>query len=169
MLSRLTPKHYAESVFQVDVKLLQAKQIQGLIIDIDNTLVEWDKKYASDAVKAWLQKLQEIGFSICLVSNNTEDRVVVFNEALKLPAIHRARKPRRDPFRKAMKIMGTTPETTAVIGDQLFTDVLGGNRLGLFTVLVVPLEGREFWWTTLVRKVERHVLKAVLENYHSNK
>lgn len=169
MLSRLTPQHYTESVFQIDVKLLKEKQIRGLIIDIDNTLVEWDKKYASDAVKSWLQKLQEAGFSICLVSNNTEDRVVVFNEALKLPAIHRARKPRRSPFRKAMEIMGTTPETTAVIGDQLFTDVLGGNRLGLFTVLVVPLEGREFWWTTLVRKVERHVLKAVLEKYHSGK
>ena len=166
MLSRLTPNHYVESIFEVDLNLLKEKEIRGLIIDIDNTLVEWDKKYASDAVKAWLEGLQEAGFSICLVSNNTEDRVVVFNEVLKLPAIHRARKPRRGPFRKAMEIMGTTPETTAVIGDQLFTDVLGGNRLGLFTLLVVPLEGREFWWTTLVRKVERHVLKAVLQKHH---
>ncbi|SHI54389.1 hypothetical protein SAMN02745975_00116 [Geosporobacter subterraneus DSM 17957] len=169
MLTRLTPKHYAESVFQIDINLLKKKQIRGLIIDIDNTLVQWDKKYASDAVKAWLLELQETGFSICLVSNNTEDRVVVFNETLKLPAIHRARKPRRGPFRRAMEIMGTIPDTTAVIGDQLFTDILGGNRLGLFTILVVPLEGREFWWTTLVRKVERHVLKAVLSNYHMDK
>lgn len=163
MWTLLTPKCYADSIFQIDLSLLKQKNIRGLIIDIDNTLVEWDQKYASEKVKDWLMKLQDLGFSICLVSNNTVDRVVKFNEELQLPAIHRARKPRRGPFNKAMQWMGTTPDTTVVIGDQLFTDILGGNRLGIFTILVIPIEGQEFWWTALVRKVERHVLKIVLQ------
>ena len=67
-----------------------------------------------------------------------------------------------------MRIIGTTVDNTAVIGDQIFTDVLGGNRIGLFTVLVVPMAGKEFWWTTFVRKIERHVLKIVLKDNKRN-
>ena len=168
MLEMLTPKTYLESVFELDIQHLKKLNIKGFIIDIDNTLVEWDKKYASEKVKTWLRNLELEGFKLCLVSNNTEDRVVKFNEELKLPAIHRAVKPRTQAFEKALELMGTTPETTAVIGDQIFTDVLGGNRMGLYTILVVPLEGQEFWWTTIVRKVERQVLKKVLKDHHKH-
>lgn len=158
----LTPKLYFNSIFEIDLEQLKAANIQGLIIDIDNTLVAWDQQWASEETKAWLLSLKEHGFKVCLVSNNTEDRVVKFNEALKLPAIHRATKPRRGAFKRAMALMGTDVKNTAVIGDQIFTDVLGGNRMGLTTVLVVPIKSKEFWWTTFVRKIERHVLKVVL-------
>lgn len=161
----LTPDLYVESVLHIDLNKLKNTNIRGLIIDIDNTLVAWDIKYASDKTKEWLLNLKKEGFEVCLVSNNTEDRVVTFNEDLKLPAIHRATKPRTGPFRKAMKIMGTEIYNTAVIGDQIFTDVLGGNRIGLYTVLVIPIESKEFWWTTLVRKLERYVLRIVLKDH----
>ncbi|ABW19182.1 YqeG family HAD IIIA-type phosphatase [Alkaliphilus oremlandii] len=164
MISLLTPSLYVESIFKLDLNELKNKNIKGLIIDIDNTLVSWDIRHASEDTKAWLLNLQRHGFQVCLVSNNTEDRVVTFNEELKLNAIHRASKPRRGAFKKAMKIMNTTRENTAVIGDQLFTDILGGNRMKLFTILVIPLPGKEFWWTTFVRKVEKHVLKKVLQS-----
>jgi HAD superfamily phosphatase (TIGR01668 family) len=95
---------------------------------------------------------------MCLVSNNLSTRVSRFSRALDIPAIAKAAKPRRRSFRQAMEIMGTTAEHTAVIGDQLFTDVLGGNRLHLFTVLVSPLSPLEFWTTRLVRRAERLVL-----------
>lgn len=165
----LTPDLYVESVLHLDLGKLKEMNIKGLIIDIDNTLVAWDIKYASDKAKEWLLKLKKEGFEVCLVSNNTEDRVVTFNEELKLPAIHRATKPRRGPFRKAMEVMGTTINNTAVIGDQIFTDVLGGNRMGLLTVLVVPIESKEFWWTTFVRKIERYVLRIVLKDHRGTK
>ncbi|QUH26670.1 YqeG family HAD IIIA-type phosphatase [Serpentinicella alkaliphila] len=161
----LTPAMYAESIFEIDLKKLKDNNIKGLIIDIDNTLVAWDIKYASEDTKKWLLNLLKEGFKVCLVSNNTEDRVVTFNEELKLPAIHRANKPRRGAFRKAMTKMGTDINCTAIIGDQIFTDILGGNRMGIYTVLVVPIESKEFWWTTLVRRVERHVLRIVLKNH----
>lgn len=165
MLKILTPDLHVESVLKLDLKKLKDNNIKGLIIDIDNTLVSWDIKYASEKTKEWLLNLEKEGFNVCLVSNNTEDRVVTFNEELKLPAIHRASKPRVGAFKKAMKTMGTKVNNTAVIGDQIFTDVLGGNRMRLFTVLVVPLAGKEFWWTTFVRKIERHVLKVVLKDH----
>lgn len=163
MLKLLTPNAYLDSLFELNMEQIKKLNIKGLIIDIDNTLVQWDKKYASEKVIAWLRNLELEGFKVCLVSNNSEDRVVKFNEQLKLPAIHRAIKPRVQAFEKALNLMGTTPETTAVIGDQIFTDILGGNRMRLYTILVVPLEGQELWWTTIVRKVERRVLKKVLK------
>ena len=159
----LTPDLHAESILHIDLDKLKKKNIKGLIIDIDNTLVAWDIKSANDITKKWLLKLKEKGFKVCLVSNNTEDRVVKFNEELKLLAIHNAVKPRRKSFRKAMEMMGTNISNTAIIGDQIFTDVLGGNRIGIYTILVTPIESKEFWWTTFVRKIERHVLKFILK------
>jgi len=135
--------------------------IDSLIIDIDNTLVSWDKKYAPESVIDWFGEIQQLGFNICLVSNNTEDRVVKFNEKVNVLAIHRATKPRRTPFLRAMKKMNSQTSKTAVIGDQIFTDVLGGNRTGLYTILVVPIGGNEFFWTKLVRNVERFVLRKI--------
>lgn len=161
MLNILKPNIYLESVFYLDLEYCKNLSIEGFIIDIDNTLVEWDKKYASDQVKSWLKTLELKGFKVCLVSNNTQDRVVKFNEELKLPAIHRAVKPRLDPFRKAMEIMGTTSYTTAVIGDQIFTDILGGNRLNLYTILVLPMGNNELAWTKLVRKLEKKLLGMI--------
>ncbi len=162
MLELLKPTLYLESIFNLDLEHLKELNIHGFIIDIDNTLVEWDKKYASERVKKWLRNLELQGFKVCLVSNNTEDRVVKFNEELKLPAIHRAVKPRLEAFEKAMDIMGTTPDTTAVIGDQIFTDVLGGNRLKLFTILVIPMGNHELKWTRFVRRIEKLLLKRLL-------
>lgn len=164
----LTPDLFVDSIFELNLERLKEKGIKGLIIDIDNTLVAWDIKFASEDTKAWLLKLKQEGFEVCLVSNNTEDRVVTFNEELKLPAIHRATKPRRGAFKKAMGLMGTNLKNTAVIGDQIFTDVLGGNRMGIFTILVVPIESKEYWWTTFVRKIERRVLKRVIPGHRGN-
>ncbi|MBM7613977.1 YqeG family HAD IIIA-type phosphatase [Alkaliphilus hydrothermalis] len=158
----LTPDLYVESVFHLNLNQLKQRNIKGLIIDIDNTLVAWDKKFASEETKQWLLKLEKEGFKVCLVSNNTEDRVVKFNEELKLQAIHRAVKPRLGAFKRAMSMMNTSVNNTAIIGDQLFTDVLGGNRMGIYTVLVIPIVSKEFWWTEFVRKIEKHILKMVV-------
>ena len=162
MFELFKPTLYLESIFNLDLENLKKRNIHGFIIDIDNTLVEWDKKYASERVKTWLRNLELQGFKVCLVSNNTEDRVVKFNEELKLPAIHRAIKPRLEAFEKAMDLMDTTPDTTAVIGDQIFTDVLGGNRLKLFTILVIPMGNQELKWTKFVRRIEKVLLKKLL-------
>jgi len=161
MNNLLIPKLYVDSIFEIDLQKLKEIGINNLIIDIDNTLVAWDKKTAPRSVIEWFDKIKEMGFNMCLVSNNTEDRVVKFTENIKIFAFHKARKPFKTTFLKAMSYMKSNPKNTAVIGDQIFTDVLGGNRIGLYTILVVPIESKEFWWTEIVRNFERFILRKI--------
>ncbi|MGI6703401.1 MAG: YqeG family HAD IIIA-type phosphatase [Clostridia bacterium] len=163
MLERLVPDEYVASVFDIDLEGLKKRGIEGLIIDIDNTLVSWETKTADHRILEWFTKLERMGFRICLLSNNTKDRVVKFTEAIRIPAVYRAAKPRKRAFVKAMAAMGKTPSTTAVIGDQVFTDILGAKRLGLYAVLVMPVSGREFFTTRFVRKIERMLLARMVK------
>lgn len=161
MRNLLIPNLYVDSIFEIDLQKLVDKGIKGLIIDIDNTLVAWDKKTAPVSVIKWFDDIRDHGLELCLVSNNTEDRVVKFTEKIKIYAVHSAKKPTKAPFYKAMKYLGTDKSNTAIIGDQIFTDVLGGNRMGIYTILVVPIKSKEFWWTTIVRRFERFVLRKI--------
>ena len=159
MKKLLSPRMHLESVFLINSKALKENKISGIIIDIDNTLVAWEAKDADNRTTELIEGLLSEGFRICILSNNTKKRVAEFNKKLKLPAIHKAGKPKKSSYEKAMKILGTKPANTAVIGDQIFTDILGGNRLGLFTILVTPISTKEFIGTRFVRKIERLVLK----------
>lgn len=161
MNNLLVPKLYVDSIFEIDLDNLKKIGIEALIIDIDNTLVGWDKKTAPKSVIEWFDKLKHEGFRICLVSNNTETRVVKFTENIDIQAFHKAKKPFKTTFKKAMKYLNSNKSNTAVVGDQIFTDVLGGNRIGLYTILVVPIKSKEFWWTELVRNIERAVLRKI--------
>ncbi|MHB1394659.1 MAG: YqeG family HAD IIIA-type phosphatase [Clostridia bacterium] len=159
MKNNLKPDLYLNTVYELDTGVLKARGIKAIIVDIDNTLVSWDTKLPDEKVTELVCKLAAEGFKICILSNNTRKRVEEFNKCLKLPAIHKAIKPSKMAFRRAMKLIDSDADTTAVIGDQLFTDVLGGNRLGLFTVLVSPISDKEFIWTRIVRMLEKSVLK----------
>jgi hypothetical protein len=106
-----------------------------------------------------MQRVKNLGFQVYIVSNALPRRVRYFSEKLEVPGIHSARKPRRRGFREALKAMGLKRSEVAVVGDQVFTDVWGGNRMGLFTILVIPLNKKEFLLTRLVRKIERWLLK----------
>ncbi len=158
MLEWLRPRLYLNRASDLDLDQLWSMGIRGIISDLDNTLVRWDASEAGLDLRHWLARLQKRGFKVCLVSNGRAARVAYFSAALGVPGISRARKPSRRAFREGMSTLGTAPHQTAVLGDQLFTDVLGGNRLGLYTILVPPLARREFLGTRLVRIVERLVL-----------
>ncbi|MDN5346849.1 MAG: putative phosphatase [Clostridia bacterium] len=161
MFKFLQPDLYVESLLAIPYERLWQQGIRGFIVDLDNTVTEWNLETLRPEVKEWFNRVREKGFKTCLVSNNRENRVASVAEILDIPCISRAGKPRRRAFRQAMGVMGTRREETAVVGDQLFTDILGGNRLGLYTVLVVPLTRREFIGTQLVRKIERLVLRTL--------
>ena len=162
MLELLVPDEYVASVYDIDLEGLKRRGIDGLIIDIDNTLVRWGAKSADRRVIEWFARLEELGFRACLLSNNTKDRVMKFTEAVRIPAVYRAAKPGKRAFRKAMAAMGRNSSTTAVIGDQVFTDIYGGKRLGLYAVLVMPIDEKEFITTRLVRKLERVFLDRLV-------
>ena len=157
--SVLRPSLRRESCVLVTPDELRRLGIKGLIVDIDNTLVEWNVRELARETEEWLSSLRESGIKCCLVSNSLHDaRTAEFARAAGLPLIARAGKPRRRSFIKALEILGTAPCETAVIGDQIFTDILGGNRLGLFTILIEPRSPREFFGTRIVRILERLVL-----------
>jgi len=121
--------------------------------------VPFDVAHPDDKIIHFFEELKSNGFKVCLVSNNTEERVIKFNEKLKLFAIHKASKPKSRSFKKAMELMNTDKDNTVVIGDQIFTDVWGGNKAGIKTILVVPVSERDEWVTKIKRGLERIVIK----------
>ncbi len=161
MLNLLCPDIYLESIYQLDLSKLKKKGIKGIITDLDNTLIAWDENEIYPQLDDWFKILKEEGFKVCIVSNNSLERVSEFADIFGIPAIPKAVKPRRRAFRLAMEKMQLKPEEAAVLGDQVFTDVLGGNRLGLFTILVIPVSEREFIGTKVVRQAEKFVLKRL--------
>ncbi|BCJ88554.1 hypothetical protein skT53_35390 [Effusibacillus dendaii] len=159
MFRQLIPSLYVKSIYDIDLDALQAQKIKGILTDLDNTLVAWNSPEVSPELANWLAELKRRGMKVCIVSNNKQPRVEGFARQLGLPSIFSAKKPIRKAFRQAMRLIGTQPHETVVIGDQIFTDVLGGNRMGLYTILVIPLAEKEFIGTKLLRAMERFVLK----------
>ena len=119
----LAPDYYYETVFDIPYKDLWKQKIRGIIFDIDNTLVGYEHKIAPPKIVALINNLRRMGFSVCLLTNNTNNRLTRFNEHLALDGFANALKPLARGVRQAMKKLGTQPEHTAIVGDQLLTDV----------------------------------------------
>lgn len=154
----LFPDILLDSIYDIDPYMLKDKGIKGLIIDIDNTLVAWDIERPDNKAIQWIKTMTNKGFKICLISNNTFERVRIFNESLNLFSIPEAKKPTKKSFLKALKKLKLKPEQIAVIGDQIFTDVLGGNRFNMFTILVRPISDKEFPFIQVKRFIEKIIL-----------
>lgn len=148
-----------KNIEELSFDFLVRQGIEGIIVDLDNTILPWVGKEIPLTIKQWFIGLKKLGIKFCILSNGASRRVHSLAATLEVPAISKAIKPRRKAFTKALVVLGTTSSNTAVIGDQLFTDVWGGNRLHLYTVLVSPLNKREFIGTMLVRQAEKWVLK----------
>lgn len=157
MFKAIVPDQFAQSIYEIDFIHLQHEGIKGVIVDLDNTLVAATRPDATPELVSWLDQLRGMGFRVMIVSNNNETRVSQFAIPLRVPYIHRANKPLGRSFRKAMNVLETRPEETVMVGDQLFTDVLGGNRIGLQTVLVVPVSRSEGFFTKCNRLLEKIV------------
>jgi HAD superfamily phosphatase (TIGR01668 family) len=159
LLRLLYPKQHLNSIFELDTAELRRLGIKGIIADMDNTLVPWNDRTVYPRLANWLDGLKKEGFRICIVSNNSADRGGQLARDLDIPAFWYAVKPRRRAFRKALIELNLPASAVAVLGDQIFTDVLGGNRMGLYTILVTPISDKEFIWTKLMRQFERLILR----------
>lgn len=168
MLELFYPRMIVEKVQDIDLDVLREKNIKGLILDIDNTLVPTFVKEADEKAIEWIERVKEEGFKVCIVSNASKKRVIKFNEKLKLFAIHRARKPGTKAFNKARRLMDIKASEIAMVGDQVFTDVYGGNRAGMFTILVKPLHENEFFYVKLKRLPEKFVLAQYRKSMRKN-
>lgn len=156
----LCPTVYIESVPMLDVAQLKRQGIHVILTDLDNTLVPWRGSDLSPEVRAWVADALGQGMKFCIVSNTRNmKRLRNLSSELGIPYVKKGMKPRRSGFRAALELLGSVPSQAVVLGDQVFTDVLGGNRLGVMTILVRPLHPREFFGTKISRFFERIILR----------
>ena len=159
---QFSPKLEVSTVFEIDPQLLRENGIRAILTDLDNTLVRTFEPDPTPEVLAWVRELENAGIQILILSNNSRQRVEPFANQCGLPYIARAKKPLNSGFRQAIKKLDVRMDQTMMIGDQLMTDIFGGNRMGLFTVWVKPIEqetdGR---WTRINRMMERMVLRRL--------
>lgn len=160
MIKRLYPTQMMESIYDLPLDQLKNEGIKGIIFDIDNTLVPYDVAEPTDQIMTFFEQLQQQGFHIILVSNNSQDRVIKFNEKLKVLALHKANKPLKKNFTKALNLLGCSAKETIIVGDQIFTDIYGGNRAGIRTYLVSPISDKDEWQVKLKRKLEKWIIKS---------
>lgn len=161
------PDAYVASTYVIPFEKLYEEGYRGVIFDIDNTLVPHDSP-ADDRAKKLFARLKELGYECCLLSNNQEPRVKMFNQDIQVNYIFDAHKPSRKNYQKAMEKMGTTLDTTLFVGDQLFTDVWGAKRTGIRNFLVKPIHPKEEIQIVLKRKLEKIVLYFYKKQKKSN-
>jgi HAD superfamily phosphatase (TIGR01668 family) len=153
------PHRMVDSVTHVSREELAGRGIRGIIIDLDNTLVLWQKEEIEEEVLAWITDLQATGMRFCILSNSIlSKRSQRIAERLGCHYVRKARKPNRGGFRRAMALMGTSAAETAMIGDQMFTDIWGGNRVGAYTIMVRQIHPHEFVYTRYVSRPPERVL-----------
>ena len=153
----LYPDEWVESVFTIDYGKFYDEGYRGIVFDIDNTLVPHGKM-GDDELKTFIEHLRGIGFKLMLVSNNSRERNDLFAAPLGLEYVHKAGKPGSKGYIKAYSRMKLMPQKVLCIGDQLYTDILGGNRAGMHTILVNPIDPSEEIQIILKRKLEIPVL-----------
>ena len=157
MLKKFYPSVYYKSTYDVDFQEYYDMGFRGIIFDVDNTLVPHGAD-ADQRAKDLFAKLRSIGFDTCLTSNNKKERVERFNKEIHSHYIFKANKPAKAGYQLAMKKMGTNKKNTMFVGDQLFTDVYGANRVGIFSILVGSLHPKEEIQIVLKRYLEKVVL-----------
>ena len=161
LLQYVTPDAQVESVEQISAAWLTRSGIRGLVLDLDNTLVPWNTADVSGPVGSWVRELAAAGIASCVLTNNYTRRATEVAQLLAIPIIKAAFKPSPAAFRGALRVMSLPADQVAVVGDQLFTDVLGGKLVGMRAILVEPLSAREFFTTKFVRWLERPVRARV--------
>ena len=153
----LYPSATSESTYEIPFEELYEKGYRGVIFDIDNTLVPHGAP-ADERAVLFFDRLHKIGYDTLLLSNNKEGRVSSFADAVGSKYIYKAAKPMLKGYLRAMERMNTVPSTTLFVGDQIFTDVWGANRAGIYTYLVKQIDKKEEIQIVLKRKLEAIVL-----------
>ena len=154
-MNLLVPDQMVSSIYEIDLKQLKDKGIKAIIADLDNTLLPWRSREITATLEKWVSDVRAADLKIAIVSNNSSNRVRELSDQLGVIFIAKAIKPRRRAFRSIAAQFNLNCEDFAVIGDQIFTDILGGNRSGMHTILVAPMSKVEFFGTKLMRLMEK--------------
>jgi uncharacterized protein len=165
LLRLFQPDLRIATVQELSLPRLRALGLDALLLDADCTIKRYRSRECVPEAARWLSELRAAGIGLCLVSNGLENRVRRFAEGAGLPFVAQAMKPLPFGCRRAMRRMGFPPGRTAMVGDQVFADVMAGRLAGLRTILVDPINPEEEpWFTRLKRRPERFLLRACFGN-----
>lgn len=157
----LYPNAYFQKVEDITIEFLIKRKIKVLILDVDNTLVDYHKTFSEIKIQ-WVKELNGQGIKLYLLSNtNDKQKVEEIAKKLKIDYQYFAMKPLKRGFLKIQKQVNEKSEQIGVVGDQIFTDVLGGNRCHMFTILVEPIHPKDFWYTAWKRPIENHIKQKI--------
>lgn len=141
----LLPKLMADSLTELTPEVLRLHGIRLLMLDFDNTIVPYTTDIPTEPMVNWLEEMKSSGIQLCVVSNSHKDRVKVFCEAYKIPCITHAAKPGTRGIRECLERYGVPASQAAIVGDQIYTDTLGGNLSGVMPILVHAIDNHNFW------------------------
>ena len=155
----LKPDIKLNRVTDINAELLKKYGIKALILDVDNTLSTHHGEVLTDGLEDWLKRMREGGIGLVILSNSKQARVEPFAAKINLPFISMGLKPLPFKFSSARKLLGTKRREIAIVGDQIFTDTLGGNLYGVTTILLDPIKLESSKSFKFKRKIERAVYK----------
>jgi uncharacterized protein len=157
----LRPGQVVRDIYEIDFKKLKADGIRALILDIDDTLIPREVNDVYPKVFEWVQSRKEEGFRLCLTSNSRHPlRVQYFSQSLGIPAMHFSLKPLPFAFRRSLEILKAKPEEAAMIGDQLFMDILGANLLKIYSIYIDHGKPETFPPRIWMRDLERWIVRS---------
>ena len=160
----LYPKEYINSVKEITINFVEKYNLKGLILDVYNTLIDYYKKMP-DGINEWAEEMKKAGIKLYILSNsNKKEKVEAVAKKLNIEYINFAKKPFKTGFLKIKKIMDLNSENIGVVGDQIFTDVLGANRCKMFSILVRPIDEKDIFITKFNRFLEKIIIKKYLKN-----
>lgn len=164
----LYPNEYFKNVTQIREDYLKEHNIKALILDVDNTLIDYDRNLPNE-IANWVEKMKKANISMLILSNtNQKDKVEELGNKLGIEYIYFAMKPLKIGFKKVKKILNLESKNIAVVGDQIFTDVIGANRMKMYSILVEPLKEKDILITKIKRPVEELIKRSYLKTKEEN-
>jgi len=167
MISLVTPDLQIDNVLELTVDRLRSLQLDGLLLDMDCTLKDYHHRHCKDDVIQWIRTLSGSGIQLCILSNAKPERLLPLVETIGIPFVAKAFKPLPFGCRTGLQKLQLSAGRTAMVGDQLFSDILAGRLAGLFTILVRPTSAEEPWFTRIKRPMERRVLRRINHPHQS--
>ncbi len=161
-MNKYIPNMYYKNIYEINYKLLKEKGIKCILFDLDNTLVEPHTKHSNEKLQKLFIELKK-DFKVIIFSNSFITRLLPFKKELEVDINHTSLKPLKHSFNKVLKKYKFNKEEVAIIGDQIFTDIIGGNNVGINTILVDSITVKDFFITKYNRKREEKLLKELEE------
>lgn len=153
------PDKYLNNVLEITYELLEKNQIKGILLDVDNTLIDYERN-PIEGLKEWMNELKRRDIQFCILSNtNKRDKVEKLANMLEIPYFYFAKKPLKSGFKKAKGLLNLSEKNIAVVGDQIMTDIIGAKRCHMYAILVKPLKERDIFITKIKRPIEKWILK----------